>query len=152
VEVVIVPDAPQIPEAKPKPIPPRRKPTHVPVQPEPPDLEFVFTYHPSKRSLKVTGVVTPSPAVASDQDTDLTILVALNGNPAIALDAGAPPGVTVSFACNAGDTYVITQVDVNVVGPSAASAALTGTVPTIVIPPTSVPTTPGAPTVAFTNP
>ena len=58
-----------------------------------------------------------------------------------------------SFACNAGDTYVITQVDVNVVGPSVASNALTGTVPTLPPPgPTQVPQQPGTPTVTFTNP
>lgn len=99
----------------------------------------------------MTGTVTPSPAVASDQDTDLQIIYSLNGGTSAILDAGSPPGVPVTFSCNAGDTYVITQVDINVVGPSAASTALTGTVPTIVTPPTAVPTTPGVPTVTFAN-
>lgn len=100
----------------------------------------------------MTGIVTPSPAVASDQDTDLKILVTLNSGTPVVLDSGAPPGVTVNFPCNAGDQYSITQVDYNAVGPSLASVALTGTVPTIVAPPTTVPTTPGTPTVTFTNP
>lgn len=101
----------------------------------------------------MTAHVTPSPAVASDQDTDLTILYTLNGGPSTSLDAGAPPGIVVTFPVDPGDTYVITQVDINVVGSSAASDALTGIVPTIAPPgPTSVPTTPGAPTVTFTNP
>jgi hypothetical protein len=95
--------------------------------------------------------VTPSPAVVSDQDTDIQILFSLNGGTTATLDAGAG-GSTVSFPCNAGDTYVITQVDINVVGTSAASAALTGTVPQIVAPPAGVPTTPGVPTITFTNP
>lgn len=101
----------------------------------------------------MTGHVNPSPAVDSDQDTDLSLLVVLNGAAALVLDAGAPPGTTVTFPCNAGDVYSITQVDTNVVGPSVASLALTGTVPTIAPPaPTTVPTQPGVPTVTFTNP
>lgn len=98
----------------------------------------------------MTGVVTPSPQVASDQDTDVSITVSLNGQTGVVLDAGAG-GSTVSFPCNAGDTYSITQIDINAVGPSLASAPLTGTVPNIVVPPTNVPTTPGVPTVTFTN-
>jgi hypothetical protein len=100
----------------------------------------------------VTGHVTPSAAVATDQDNDMQILVSLNGGANTVLDAGPPPGNVVTFQCNAGDTYSITQVDFNVVGASPASVALTGTVPTIVVPPTAVPTTPGVPTVTFTNP
>jgi len=130
------------------------KPTHVPSQPRQPKVRFEYHYHHSKeRSHHVTGIVTPSPAVASDQDTDIQILYSLNGGATAILDAGAPGSTnTVSFPCNAGDTYVITQVDINIIGPSAASVALTGTVPTIVSPPTAVPTTPGTPTVSFTNP
>jgi hypothetical protein len=124
----------------------------VPGKPGQPELVIVFHYRPATRRYHVTGIVTPSPAVASDQDTDLSIIVQLNGGAGIALDAGAPPGTTVSFPCNAGDTYSITQVDTNAAGQSPASAALTGTVPTIVVPPTAVPTTPGVPTVTFTNP
>jgi hypothetical protein len=91
--------------------------------------------------------------VANDQDNDIQIIVSLNGGANEVLDCGPPPGNTVNFACNAGDTYVITQVDYNVVGASPASAPLTGTVPTIApAPPTSVPQTPGVPTVTFTNP
>lgn len=98
----------------------------------------------------MTGTVTPSPAVASDQDTDIQILVALNGAAPLVLDASAA-GSTVSFPCSAGDTYSITQIDFNVVGPSVASLPVTGTVPTIVVPPTAVPTQPGVPSVTFAN-
>ena len=126
-------------------------PRYKPGKPGKPTVRFVLT-HPTKGLNHVTGIVTPSPAVASDQDTDLSVLVALNGQPAIVLDAGAPPGTNVTFACNDGDTYIITQVDVNIIGSSVASDALTGTVPTIVVPPTTVPGQPGVPTVSFTNP
>lgn len=101
----------------------------------------------------MTGIVTPSPAVASDQDNDIKITVSLNGGANTVLDCGPPPGNPVDFACNTGDTYSITQVDFNVVGASPASDALTGTVPAIAPPaPTAVPATPGVPTVSFTNP
>lgn len=104
----------------------------------------------------MTGIVQPSPAVSSDQDTDIEIIYILNGGSSVMLDAGSPSASgtvnPVTFPCNAGDTYSITQVDINAVGPSAASTALTGTVPTITTPPTTVPTTPGTPTVTFTNP
>jgi hypothetical protein len=101
----------------------------------------------------VTGHVNPSPAVSSDQDTDMQITVVLNGVTLPMLDAGPPPGTMVTFQCNAGDTGTITQVDVNVVGDSPASAPLAFTVPDIAPPaPTAVPTQPGVPTVTFTNP
>lgn len=76
----------------------------------------------------MTGHVTPSPAVASDQDTDLSITVAITGQDPIVLDAGAPPGTVVKFACNVGDTGSITQVDTNANGPSVASVPLNFTV------------------------
>ncbi len=125
---------------------------YVPEQPDLPRLIFRIDFYHDTGLYYVTGIVVPSPAVASDQDTDLSILVALNGNPAIILDAGAPPGNTVTFPCNAGDTGVLTQVDVNIVGPSIASVALAFTVPKIVVPPTNVPTQPGVPTITFTDP
>jgi hypothetical protein len=97
----------------------------------------------------VTGNVTPSPAVAADQDQDIEIFVTLNGGVPMVLDAGPPPGNTVKFTTNPGDVYSITQVDENEVGDSIPSAALTGTTPSAPTP-TAVPTTPGVPTISFT--
>lgn len=135
---------------RPPPKPPR--PKHVPGKPGQPDLVIVFRYHPKTEKWNVNAVVTASPVVTSDQDTDIQIIYSLNGGPSTMLDAGAPGALnTVTFAVNPGDQYVVTQVDINVVGPSAASAALTGTVPTLPPPPpTAVPTTPGQPSIAFT--
>ncbi len=93
------------------------------------------------------GTVTPFPATASDQDVDIQILVALNGAAPVVLDAHIPP-MPVTFDCNVGDLYDITQIDFNVVGPSVASLPLTGTV--VLSPPTTVPGQPGTPTVVFT--
>jgi hypothetical protein len=136
---------------KPKPKPP--KPKHVPVQPEPPRLEkIVFTFVPLSHGrfhVQVVGTVVPSPATTSDQDTDLSVIVVLNSAAPITLDAGAPPGVAVTFDCNSGDTYSITQTDTNADGTSIPSVPLTGTVPTFVTPPTTVPGQPGVPTVSF---
>jgi hypothetical protein len=133
-----------------KPKPP--KPTKKPAQPQSPKLLIWFVYNPETRKAMSTGHVTPSAAVSTDQDNDLQIVVSLNGGANTVLDCGPPPGNPVTFPCNAGDTYSITQVDYNVVGASPASSPLTGTVPTILPPPTSVPTVPGMPAVTFTNP
>lgn len=109
----------------------------------------------------MTGIVTPSPAVSSDQDTDMQIEVTLNGTILTSVvggatvpyfDAGPPPGVPIKFSCNAGDTGSVTQMDVNAVGDSPLSTPLSFTVPVIIPPPTAVPTTPGVPTITFTNP
>jgi hypothetical protein len=131
---------------------PRPRPKHVPTQPAQPELVITFFYHPKTRRIHVTGIVTPSPAVASDEDTDLQINVTLNGAALPMLDCGPPPGQSVNFACNPGDTYSITQTDVNAVGDSPVSDPLTGTVPVIIPPPTNVPQKPGVPTITFTNP
>jgi hypothetical protein len=128
---------------------------HAPATPGMPRVRFRFTEVVSekKEKHKVTGILTPSPAVSSDQDTDMQLTVVLNNIALPMLDAGPPPGITVTFPCNPGDTYSITQVDVNAVGDSPAGPALTGTVPTIAPPgPTAVPTQPGLPTITFTNP
>lgn len=99
--------------------------------------------------MQVVGTVAPSPANSADQDTDLSATVSLNNQPGVVLDFGPPPGNPQNFNCNDGDTYSITQTDRNVNGPSIASAPLTGTVPSFVVPPTGVPGQPGAPTVSF---
>lgn len=97
----------------------------------------------------MTGIVTASPGVSSDQDLQLLITVTLDGTAMAPLDATAGP---VKFPCSPGQVYQIFQVDVNAIGASPQSAVVTGTVPTIVIPPTAVPAQPGVPTVTFTNP
>jgi hypothetical protein len=136
--------------------PPLPKVHHAPATPGKPRVHFKFVEvitTKGKEKFKVTGIVTPSAAVSSDQDTDIQITVTLNGTALPMLDAGPPPGITVSFPCNAGDTGTVTQVDVNVVGDSPASAPLLFTVPTLPPPPpTAVPQTPGVPTITFTNP
>jgi hypothetical protein len=131
---------------------PKPKPKHKPQTPGKPFLELVFRYYPSDGDYTVTGIVTPSPAVSSDQDTDMQITVVLNGTTLPVLDCGPPPGNTVTFSCNAGDTGTIVQDDINAVGTSPSSTPLAFTVPTIIPPPTNVPQTPGQPTVTFTDP
>lgn len=97
----------------------------------------------------MTGIVTASPGVSSDQDLQLLITVTLDGTLMAPLDATTGP---VKFPCSPGQIYQVFQTDVNVVGASAPSAIVTGTVPTILAPPTAVPAQPGVPTVTFTNP
>ena len=99
----------------------------------------------------MNAVVTPSPAVASDQDTDLQIVYSLNGAANVMLDAGAPPGTPVTFLISPGDAYNVWQIDLNVAGASAASQSVSGIAPTLPPPPPiNVPTTPGTPTITFT--
>ena len=101
----------------------------------------------------MTITVTASPGLVADQDTSMFIIPLINGvppldasgNPQTQVDAEKGP---VSFAVNPGDTYDFAQQDVNVVGPSGISPHVTGTIPPA--PPTSVPQTPGAPTVVIT--
>ncbi len=98
----------------------------------------------------MTGICTPStPLVPTDQVSQRLIVVTLNGT-------DLPPqnaiGGSVTFACTAGDIYSVVETDVNVVGNSLPSSATAGTVPTIPIVPTAVPTTPGPVLVSFTNP
>ena len=98
----------------------------------------------------MTGIVTPSTSlIQADQVTARLITVVLNGTTLPVLDAISG---SVIFACTAGDTYSVTQVDTNSFGASVTSPPTAGVVPTLVIPPTAVPTTPGAPVVTFTDP
>jgi hypothetical protein len=131
------------------PKPPR--PTKPPGQPGLPKLYLDFRYYPQERMWSVNAVVTPSPAVASDQDTDLQIVYSLNGAANVMLDAGAPPGTPVTFLISPGDAYNVWQIDLNVAGASAASQSVSGIAPTLLPPPPiNVPTTPGTPTITFT--
>lgn len=96
----------------------------------------------------MTLVVTPSPGVASDQDTDLFILATINGVAQPEQDANAGP---VSYPVNVGDTGTLQQQDKNVVGLSALSPTVSfGPIAEPV--PTAVPQTPGAPTFTVTDP
>lgn len=98
----------------------------------------------------MTGVVTPSSSlIQADQVTSRLMLVQLNGVTLTPLDAISG---SVTFPCNAGDSYSVFETDVNIIGPSLPSPTTSGIVPVLVIPPTAVPTTPGAPVVTFTNP
>lgn len=96
----------------------------------------------------MTGIVTPFVPAPTDSVTSQLITVVLAGTTLPVLTVLSP--ATVSFPCTAGQTYSITEIDVNANGDSLASPATTGIVPTI--PTTGVPATPGAPSVAFTNP
>ena len=123
------------------------QPDHKPQRPGVPSVRFDSLSHPIKKDGSIVanaiGTVIASPANPLDLDTDLTILVVLNGNPAIALDPGPPPGVPVTFPCVVGDAYSITQVDVNVNGPSVASVPYSRTGTVAISPPTGVPGQPG---------
>jgi hypothetical protein len=132
---------------------PRPRPKHRPSKPGKPTVRFQLHPHVTSKGhhmANALGTVTPFPATASDQDVDIQILVALNGGTPVVLDAHIPQ-TAVTFDCNQGDTYSITQIDFNVVGPSVASDPVTGTVPTFLPPPpNTVPGQPGVPTVVFT--
>lgn len=98
----------------------------------------------------MTGVITPSSSlIQADQVTSRLMTVIVAGAVLPPLDAISG---SVTFPCNAGDSYSVIEADVNVIGQSLPSPATSGIVPVLVIPPTAVPTTPGAPVVTFTNP
>jgi hypothetical protein len=99
-------------------------------------------------------VITASPGLVADQDTNMFIIPLINGVPPV-INGVPTPEIDgeqgpVSLTVNVGDTYDVAQQDKNVVGLSGISPHVTGTIPAQ--PPTSVPQTPGAPTVAVTFP
>jgi hypothetical protein len=82
----------------------------------------------------------------ADAGVTRKIQVTLNSDPAVEIDVTDP---TVEFDCNESDTYSITSTDTNASGPSAPSAALTGTVPSFPPPPPPVPNPPPLSSVSF---
>ena len=93
--------------------------------------------------MALTATVSLSALVATDNVTDRTVYVAVNGTAIAPIDAFSSPA---TFPCNYGDSIAVYDIDTNAAGPSAPSPTFTITAPPA---PASVPTTPAVLGVTF---